>query len=423
MDQSLVSVILTSYNKPEWVGKAIESVLKQTYPYWELWVMDDHSSQNVQDIINKYTDDKRIHVVNSLVKDEERPLTTRYATLINQAILLANGAYITYLTDDTMYMPDRLAKMVDFLERQKVHVIYSSQLVRQVDQKKAIFSESILEAKDVLEDAAFIVDHCSVMHTRDVLIAVKEKYGSCWDDDPACWNHGDAAFWKRLNAFAPFYPLLEILDVTYKTPMSFQNLYRNLSSPLIDGSIVSGSSGERFIIDRSRRRLLAPKWFTFYKYNRSDIIQVPDPVLFQYSEAEPIDGELHLPNYRLLFCEENQTLYYLDGGRKRKLLDSAAFNRYKFSRKEIVTLASQALAPLGNGPDITSFNGAVPGPLPNRRVFLAGFKYWISLNDKICEIEREVLERYHLKKDIIPLSLHAVQGMPKGERVQGVTKQ
>ena len=39
-----VSVILTSYNKPNTVGKAIESVINQTYHDWELFIMDDHSN-------------------------------------------------------------------------------------------------------------------------------------------------------------------------------------------------------------------------------------------------------------------------------------------------------------------------------------------------------------------------------------------
>ena len=41
----IVSVILTSYNKPHTIGKAIESVLDQTYQNWELFIMDDNSNE------------------------------------------------------------------------------------------------------------------------------------------------------------------------------------------------------------------------------------------------------------------------------------------------------------------------------------------------------------------------------------------
>ncbi|MCY8598730.1 glycosyltransferase family 2 protein, partial [Bacillus vallismortis] len=39
-----VSIILTSYNKPYYLQKAIESVMKQTHELWELLIMDDHSN-------------------------------------------------------------------------------------------------------------------------------------------------------------------------------------------------------------------------------------------------------------------------------------------------------------------------------------------------------------------------------------------
>jgi len=40
----LISIILTSYNKPLFIGKAIESVIAQTETNWELFIMDDNSN-------------------------------------------------------------------------------------------------------------------------------------------------------------------------------------------------------------------------------------------------------------------------------------------------------------------------------------------------------------------------------------------
>ena len=42
--EHVVSIILTSYNKPKTLSKAIESVLQQTYTNWELFIMDDKSN-------------------------------------------------------------------------------------------------------------------------------------------------------------------------------------------------------------------------------------------------------------------------------------------------------------------------------------------------------------------------------------------
>ncbi len=49
-----VSIILTSYNKPDLVKQAIESVLHQTYSNWELFVMDDHSNEETSAAISTY---------------------------------------------------------------------------------------------------------------------------------------------------------------------------------------------------------------------------------------------------------------------------------------------------------------------------------------------------------------------------------
>lgn len=232
MSRPLVSVILTSYNKPELVGGAIESLINQSYSQWELWIMDDNSNQATLEEINKYLDDARIHFISSSVKDEDRSKTARYATLINQALSLAKGDYISYLAADTFYEKNRLEEMVKQLQSLAVDVVYSSQLIKTTDAHLNDVSKNVSGANTVLYDASFKVDYCSVMHTREILEKVKGRHGTYWDDNPLHWNHGDAVFWRRLNQFEPFYPIPKILDTRLKTP--FQNFYKNLSFGLID---------------------------------------------------------------------------------------------------------------------------------------------------------------------------------------------
>lgn len=54
-----VSIILPTYNRAASVGRAVESVLRQTYPYFELLVIDDGSTDDTERIIREYGD-KRI---------------------------------------------------------------------------------------------------------------------------------------------------------------------------------------------------------------------------------------------------------------------------------------------------------------------------------------------------------------------------
>jgi len=48
------SIILPTYNRANLVGRAIESVLRQTYPNWELIIIDDGSTDNTKEVLKKF---------------------------------------------------------------------------------------------------------------------------------------------------------------------------------------------------------------------------------------------------------------------------------------------------------------------------------------------------------------------------------
>src|SRR5687768_15604015 len=113
-----VSVILTVYNKPQWLKQCIDSVFGQTYQDWELIIMEDNSPDpRVKDILERdYAWHEKVQVHYSNVSEEDRYKTARYATLINEAVREhATGKYITYLVDDDYYFPWRLETMVSFM--------------------------------------------------------------------------------------------------------------------------------------------------------------------------------------------------------------------------------------------------------------------------------------------------------------------
>ncbi|MEH7622869.1 glycosyltransferase, partial [Bacillus thuringiensis] len=66
--QPKISIILTSYNKPSLINQVIESVLKQTYKEWELFIMDDNSCPETINVIKNYLEDPRITYKNSFIQ-------------------------------------------------------------------------------------------------------------------------------------------------------------------------------------------------------------------------------------------------------------------------------------------------------------------------------------------------------------------
>ncbi len=111
MEQPLVSVLMTVYNREKYLAEAIESVLSSTYDNWELIIVDDRSSDKSVEIAQKYSNnDKRIKVyINEVNLGQFRNR--------NKAATLATGKYIKYLDSDDLIYPHGLEVMVNAIEK------------------------------------------------------------------------------------------------------------------------------------------------------------------------------------------------------------------------------------------------------------------------------------------------------------------
>ncbi|MTI63759.1 glycosyltransferase [Methylophaga sp.] len=108
----LVSVCIPSYNYEKYIGEAIDSVLRQTYPNWEIIVVDDASSDNSPALLEAYQRQypDRFRFVASEVN-------RGIGNTLNHCISLAKGDYIAYLGADDRMLAERLQVQVDFLEQ------------------------------------------------------------------------------------------------------------------------------------------------------------------------------------------------------------------------------------------------------------------------------------------------------------------
>lgn len=105
-ENPLVSVLMANYNYGQYIGKAIESVLQQTYQNWELIICDDGSTDNSCEIVKKYQDkDSRI----KLIQKENGGV----ASALNVAYRESKGSIICLLDSDDVFLPDKLATIVE----------------------------------------------------------------------------------------------------------------------------------------------------------------------------------------------------------------------------------------------------------------------------------------------------------------------
>ncbi|MEB3218350.1 MAG: glycosyltransferase family 2 protein [Nostocales cyanobacterium 94392] len=106
--QPLVSVIIPTYNRPDYLKLALTSAVQQTYQDIEIIVSDNCSPQNPQSIVESFAD-SRIR----FFRNESN--LGMFANTIN-AFKKARGKYVASLLDDDMWEKDFLAKLVPALE-------------------------------------------------------------------------------------------------------------------------------------------------------------------------------------------------------------------------------------------------------------------------------------------------------------------
>ena len=103
-----VSVIIPTYNRADLLPRAVNSVLAQTFQDYEIIIVDDHSSDDTQDVIAKFSDPR----IRSILHRTNR----RQSAAINTGIANARGEYIAFLDDDDEWLPRKLEAQVALLE-------------------------------------------------------------------------------------------------------------------------------------------------------------------------------------------------------------------------------------------------------------------------------------------------------------------
>jgi glycosyltransferase involved in cell wall biosynthesis len=110
VNEPLVSVLMTAYNREKYIAEAIESVLASTFKDFELIIVDDCSQDRTVEIARRYLTDPRVqlHINEKNLGDYPNR---------NRAASLAKGKYLKYLDADDLIYPERLSVMVNTMER------------------------------------------------------------------------------------------------------------------------------------------------------------------------------------------------------------------------------------------------------------------------------------------------------------------
>ena len=108
-DDALVSVIIPLYNRQATIQRAVDSVLNQSYSNIEVLVVDDGSTDQSIEMLEKYHNDNRVRIF--CQKFNQGANAAR-----NRGIREAKGDYIAFHDSDDEWLPDKLEKQIKRME-------------------------------------------------------------------------------------------------------------------------------------------------------------------------------------------------------------------------------------------------------------------------------------------------------------------
>ena len=108
---------MPSYNTGNLIADSIKSVLAQTYHNWELIIVDDCSSDNTDEVVSLFADER--------IKYLKNDKNSGAAISRNRALEEAKGKWIAFLDSDDLWFPDKLEKQINFMKSNKYRFSYT----------------------------------------------------------------------------------------------------------------------------------------------------------------------------------------------------------------------------------------------------------------------------------------------------------
>ncbi len=163
-----VTIILPVYNGERYLRDAIDSVLSQSYRDFELWVVNDGSTDNSMAIVDSYSDPR--------VKRIDNPCNMGLVATLNRAFSMVNTPFIARMDDDDIWHPEKLELQMALMESRPDIGLCGTSIHKFGDYDRiCVFPEE----SDALKVGLLfycMMSHPSVVYRRQVLIKNNLSY-------------------------------------------------------------------------------------------------------------------------------------------------------------------------------------------------------------------------------------------------------
>ena len=229
-----VTVLMPAYNVEKYIAEAIESVLKQSFSDFKLLIVNDGSTDNTEQIIRSFTDERII-----LINQPHRGI----ASALNKGLSKANSDYIARFDADDICFPTRLQEQVIFLDTHLDHILVGSDAEYISEEGEHLFyfkcightNEEIIQK--IYSYCPFI--HSSVMYRKYPVI-------NAGGYSLNAHNFEDYFLWMQIKKYGKFYNLPHQLIKVRFNPASVtiderwrSRLFRQMKSEIITKGFIT----------------------------------------------------------------------------------------------------------------------------------------------------------------------------------------
>lgn len=197
-----VTAIIATHNRNDLVGRAIESVLNQTYTNLDCIVVDDASDISAEDVCKKYP-------VKFIYIPKEKSMGGNHAR--NVGIYSTDAEYIAFLDDDDFWLPNKIEKQVKLIEEKHCELVYSgarAEFVSGDSIAEGTYTPDFWKQGDMSK--RILLEICCLNIT---ILANRQALLQCglFDEKVRYWQEYELTI--RLAQRTPFYFVPEVLAV------------------------------------------------------------------------------------------------------------------------------------------------------------------------------------------------------------------
>ncbi|RXZ87330.1 glycosyltransferase [Agromyces atrinae] len=196
-EQPLVSIIMPARDRAHRLDESVRSVVLQSYPNWELLIVDDGSVDETPTVLREWAEaDSRIRILT------QPPSGVSAAR--NLGIANATGEFVAFLDSDNVWAPEILEVAVRWMTQENDDVVHTA-ILRHVGSSRILYQGAQVSGHDQLLQAGNSVDLNALVTRRSLLTAV-----GGFDESIRRWVDYDLALRLSLHSTPRFLPYVGV---------------------------------------------------------------------------------------------------------------------------------------------------------------------------------------------------------------------